>query len=298
MLSFGQKETDPAFRFFEVGWANDFIFQTDYYYSNGLNLAIYTPFFEKSPLNFIMLPNGKSQHVWYALTITQDFFTPRNTFNEGVNYYDRPYASYLLVGHRKVVSNAQKQLKWSSEIQVGMLGKFSGGRSIQNGIHNILPTSKPALGWENQIASDLAINYSAQIEKGYYINKNLLLVPSATARLGIPYTDLSGGFQFRAGRFHDYFSSLGVNRNKDWELYAFADLSGRVVAYNATLQGGLFNESPHTLNTINPFVSDVSLGFVWSLKGFTFEYGQHLVSPEFKGGRSHKWGYISFKIMF
>jgi hypothetical protein len=245
-----------------------------------------------------MLPNKEDDNVWYGITLTQHFFTPRELFTTDVIYTDRPYASYLLFGHQKVSTNSLKHIKRTSEIQVGILGKYSGGKSLQNGIHYVLPASKPATGWDNQISPDLALMYSLRIEKGIINQKNFLLAPYLDTKLGVPYTNMGGGVYARAGLMNNFFEILSVPKNKKWELYAFADFNTSYVVYNGVLQGGLFNESIHTLQNINPWVFSLKAGFVFSIKKFSLEYGSVLISPEYETGMGYKWGYITLKFAF
>jgi hypothetical protein len=209
--------------------------------------------------------------------------------------FDRPYASYLLIGHRKLSLNQSRKIKLASEIQIGILGKYSGGKSVQNGIHDILPTSRPSTGWDNQLSTDLAINYTLRFERGILHKKNLDVLPYIEGKLGIPYTDMGAGFYLRTGKFNSYFSQLMISDKRGIEVYLFIDLSARMVAYNATLQGGMFNENPHVLTNINNIVGDLKSGFVLGLRKFSFEFGQHFITPEFRGGKSHKWGYVTLR---
>jgi hypothetical protein len=291
----GQITNETAYPVFEIKWSNDIFHQTDRNFSNGFDIALYHHLFDQMASKYIMLPNNKDDYVWYGFTLTQHFFTPRELFTTEVIYTDRPYASYLLLGHQKISLNPTKNLKRTSEIQVGILGKYSGGKSLQNGIHFILPASKPAIGWDNQISPDLALMYSARIEKGLINANNFILAPYLDGKLGVPYTHMSGGLFARAGLMNNYFESLGVSKNNAWELYAFGDVNSRYVLYNGVLEGGLFNPSIHTMNNINPWVFTLSAGIAFSVKSFSLEYGSVLISQEYETGMGYKWGYLSLK---
>jgi hypothetical protein len=181
---------------------------------------------------------------------------------------------------------------------VGILGRHSGGKTLQNGIHLVLPASEPADGWDNQLNTDLAINYSLRYEKGILNDKVLNLIPYGEAKVGVPYTWFGGGLRGQVGKMNNYFSSIGVTKSDGWELYAFGDIGGRYVLYNGALQGGLLNTSVHTIDNINPWVYTINAGLVFAVKSFSFEYGSILLSKEYEGGSEHKWGYISLKFVF
>ncbi len=295
---YSQKQTDAEIHILEIKLSNDFIFKTDRYFSNGLELSYYAPSFDRIPTKSILLPDGKNDKSLYAVTLRQDFFTPTELFSTDIIMNDRPFASYLLIGHRKVSLNTKSRLKKISEIQIGLIGKYSGGKSIQNGIHKILPASEPALGWINQIQPDIALNYQIKIEKGLGHNKNFDIIPAIQLRVGVPYTDFTGGFRLLAGKLSDYFTDIGVSKTGGWKLHLFAEPAITFVAYNATLQGGLFSDNIYTVNNLNRWVGTINSGIVLAVKGFTFEFGQHFLTKEFKGGQSHKWGHVSLKFAF
>lgn len=282
----------------EIFWANDFVFETDRYFTNGLNLTYYTSALNKSPVNYILLPAKNAEHVFYGLTIIQDFFTPVELFSTSIDTHDRPFASYLLIGERKVSLNSQKGLKVHSEILVGILGKYSGGESIQNGIHDILPPSEPALGWSNQIQPDLAMNYLVRIEKSLVRNPYFNVLQVIDLKAGIPYTNAGAVIKLRAGRMNDYFSDNGFTKNKPWQLYFLAEMGGKYVFYNATMQGGLINENPYVMSSISHWVGQFKSGITFSIGGFGIELGQQYITREFDSGMSHKWGYLTFRFAF
>ena len=282
--------------FIDFTWSNDFVYQTDRYFSNGIDLVLYHPNFKKLPGHQMMLPHKSNNEVWQGITFSHHFFTPRNLFETGIIYSDRPYASYFLVGYRKISLNIKQRLKTKSELQIGLLGRYSGGRLLQNGIHEALPTSRPATGWNNQLHSDFAVNYSVRVEKGLIHSPNFDMAPHVDVRAGIPYTDVAGGIFIRFGKFNDYFSTIGINKTRKLEFYVFTDATTKIVLYNATLQGGLIYHDIHTIDNIERFVTHLKTGFALGLKDFTIEYTQHFISPEFKWGLKHKWGSLALKV--
>ena len=68
------------------------------------------------------------------------------------------------------------------------------------------------------------------------------------------------------------------------------------MAYNALLEGGMFNHNNvFTLkgNEIERMVGSAEAGIHVRYKGAGIELAQHYLSPEYKGGLWHKWGRIS-----
>ena len=282
---------------FEVEWANDVWTGTDRYYTNGLELRYYNSFFRKLPSSYILLPDRKDEIVYHGLTLTQHFFTPDLHFEDRFSN-DRPFASYLLLGHRKISLNKKKRIRKQSELQIGILGRYSGGESIQNGIHKLLPTSEPVKGWDNQLHANPALNYRMKFEHGLYDTKGFELMSVVDTNLGIPHTDGGGGLKMRAGQMNNYFSDFGINNKKGRQLYFFGEVGAKYVAYNATLEGGLFYDNAYVMKDIDRFVVQSHLGVVFTMKSFGIEVGQQIISREFTTGRSHMWGYVTFRFAF
>jgi hypothetical protein len=287
----------PTSHILEVEWANDVWTGTDRYFTNGLELRYYNSFFRKLPSSYILLPEKKGEIVYHGLTLTQNFYTPDLHYSEHFSS-DRPFASYLLLGHRKISLNNEKHIRKQSELQIGILGRYSGGEEIQNSIHKVLPTSEPVVGWNNQLHANPALNYRMKFEHGLYNTKDFELMSVANINLGIPYTDVGGGLKMRVGHMNGYFSDFGVNTKKGWQLYFFAEVGAKYVAYNATLEGGLFYDNAYIMKDIDRFVVQSHLGVAFTMKNFGIEVGQKTISREFKTGRSHMWGYVTFRFAF
>jgi hypothetical protein len=162
------------------------------------------------------------------------------------------------------------------------------------------------LGWENQIKTDYIINYRIKFEKALFYKKHREIIANALVRAGTLYTDASVGFTARMGLFSPYFSNLGMDkysvyRKSNFQIYGIFKLNAKAVAYNATLQGGLFNnESVYTINDsrITRFVVDGMAGIVISYKQIGLEYSKFYLSQEFKEGLEHKWGRCVIRYCF
>jgi hypothetical protein len=223
-------------------------------------------------------------------------FTPINLNNTNINGSDRPFSSYLLLGSNKISLNVNSRYKLSSAFSIGLIGKPSGGEYFQNTAHDILPTSPRVSGWKNQIRSDFAISYSAEFEKGIIRFPGFELIGSVFSQIGVPHSEVGINSYVRVGRFEDYFANLGLNRKINWQGFFFMGLSGKTVLYNATLEGGLFNDSnQYTQDAIKPFVVDIVSGFAIAHRNFKIEIGQHRLTPEFNGGLSHRWAYLGIQ---
>lgn len=289
--AFGQGDADP-FREFTFKFSNDFTHMTDRYYSNGFYGELTLPGLRKNPMNIIFIPFDKGI-TYNSVTLTQDFFTPDFKINE---FESRPFASYLLIGMRQQTLLPEKAISLTSELQLGLIGTNSGGEAIQNGTHKVFPGAD-TVSWANQIQNDVGINYRILLEKQALSLNHLQIVLHAEGQLGTPITQISGGARVKVGWFEDYFMPRGSYEG-NWQLYLFNDVKGAYVMHNSTLQGGLFAENPYTRCDMTSILVRVETGIGFAYKNAFVELGQNFLSPEFKLGENHRWGYLSFKYRF
>jgi hypothetical protein len=275
---------------------NDIVFQTDKYYTNGINLEYITDkgikIFE--PLHF--LHNAGAVH-FNAVTLRQDIFTPEKRRTGQYNQLDRPFAAYVIAGSSKTSLDYTSKYVITSTFEVGVLGKYAGGEIVQNTVHSLLPTSSHVFGWENQIKSDLALNFGLEIEKGFLTYPWFGLSANVWGKAGLPYTYAGTGLTIRIGEYLHYFSNLGFYGNSGWQVYFFSTLNTNLVLYNATIQGGLFHPVRKSISPkLTSLIFKAKGGLHLSYKSYALELGMQQVSPEFKNGTLHRWGYISFII--
>jgi len=280
----------------KVKWENDVFLQTDRYYTNGVEIEYYTPWLKNIQLTKLLFVPFVNSQPHYSFTLTHHIFTPRNVWGDP-NPTDRPYAGYLMFGIKSTHFDNYRKFRWSSELQLGLLGKYSGGELVQNGVHLVLPTSEPIPGWDYQIKNDFCLNYSIALEKELFNDFKeswLELDALGTARVGTPYTDLSGGIRIRAGRNGNYYSPDHLFDKRLKYLYFFSELRFNMMFYDASLQGGYFAiNNAHTIKNINTFLTDLNIGFAYKWKGLSLQTGVRMLSPKFQGALSHKWVYFT-----
>jgi len=283
---------------FELNVANDMTFFTDQYFSSGIQLRVYAPFMAKSPFNKILIHAGKNVVNYYALTFTHNIYTP--IYNDELIIQDtgHPFAAYLLFGSRLESYNQLHRYKVSSEFQLGVIGPLAGGEVLQNTLHEHINYADPVEGWENQISNDICIQYSALLEKGLIGGKWIEVNIYGGAMLGVPHTEAQLGMYTRIGYFNDYFQNIGINKDKKWQVWLFCAGDVNLVAYNAVLHGGLFNESPYTLQTIEPVIWHTRFGGTLVYKTIKFEVAQEVISPSFPTAYWFRWAYVSLMVGF
>ncbi len=285
--------------FVQFKWSNDFVYQTDYYYTNGFAFEIIGAWAKANPVNSILIHGSGNSINEYGITIVQDIFTPKERYNiEEQLKEDRPFAACLLLGFIKKSFDLEKRIKVISELQIGVLGPAAFGKETQDAIHDMLPTSKRLNGWENQISNTVAINYSVGFYKSLIGLSWFDLYGVAKGKLGIPFTYLEIGGAVRIGWFDMYPQEFDIYSKNKWTIYFFAEVFERVVGYNATLQGGMFNNSVYTMYEINRMLANYKLGINITYRLFTLELASNYITPEFPGGLSHNWAYAFIRVAF
>lgn len=288
-----------------INFDNDILDYTDRFYTNGIKVDLISPGLQMNPLAKLMVPYWGSGKNYHGLTLVQNMFTPSTTKTGGILYGDRPYAAYLYVGSFKITNDPVKHFRQTSELDLGIMGPNSYGEWVQQAFHNTVPTNNEPLGWEYQIKNDLVLNYSIAYEKGLFMKRNIDLVISSVGNIGTLYTNFSGGIQLRTGWMNPYFANLGVAKRtllqeqglRKFQCLFFIKMAGKLVGYDATLEGGLLNRSSvYTIpaGEISRVVFQGSGGISISSGGFRLDVEQFLLSPDFHDGWWHKWVHVSF----
>lgn len=290
-----QKEKDKYPTIIEFRLENDFVFKTDVYFTHGLFLKVFAPFADKNPFNALLLPFGKTAKVYHGISIIQNLYTPIEK-SDSVITTDRPFSAYLLLRSTRIALYKRERQKVVSTLKLGVIGPPALGEEMQNGIHSLLPTSSRISGWQNQIKTDLLINYSVQYEKGILHNPFFDLDFKVFGNVGMPYTNMGTGINFRIGKFNNYFAELEFSKRNKWQYFISFNSNFKYVIYDATLQGGLFNKtSVQTISVgdINNFVGQADIFVNLSFNYLKVKFGAVFITQEFQNGASHNWGVLS-----
>jgi len=283
-----------ADRFVRIHYENDFFTATDYYYSQGINTEFVHPMFNKFFLHRILIKGKQAQQM--GMAFEHNGFTPTSTDSDSILYGDRPYAA-TLTGRVFSISN-YKCARITSSFSFGVIGPAAGGKAMQSTIHQWIDDDQPK-GWENQIQNDIVLKYTASLECNVVqIPDRLMLNSIVSAQLGTLNTKTSGGITLIVGKLNSRLtSSFGktsrYSGNKDFTFHGYIQPLVNFVAYDATLQGGLFNNnSPYTLHAdnISRVTLQANLGLVMQAGPMYMEYFVTYLSKEFNTGLSHAWG--------
>ncbi len=273
----------------------------DEYYTNGLTLQF--RFLAKK------IRRNRIKKI-YTIGIGQYIYTPYRSYVPKMSDQDRPFAGYLFLNFS--VNNFYKnESSLNITYQLGLLGPDSQAESIQKWLHKTFNLSAIA-GWKYQIQNQIGINIQAVYLRNVAYSGNRKLDFNAFAKInaGTVFDKVSLGFVSRIGFkplnpvYHSIFFNSNISTNgkkfQEKEFYFFVKFQLIYVAYNATIQGSLFNDnSPLTFHP-TPLRASVQVGFEWAIKHFNFGYAVSFLSKTVNNNRvkSHNFGSISMACRF
>ncbi len=186
----------------------------------------------------------------------QQLYTPKHvsTPPELLGPLDRPYAGWLYAGATyRVEADDGSELAWG--LDIGCLGPCAGGAATQKMLHRLMDQPRP-LGWSTQISNEpgLVGHFGARAP-AWKFGPRIDLRPGLALRVGNIFNDLMLDGTLRAGRLR---AAPG-----DTVAYGFLRAGVRAVAYDATLQGGLFSNDPG--RTVRPrrATGEIEAGLQW-----------------------------------
>lgn len=280
-----------------IQYDNDLFTQTDRYYTQGIQLKYTSVTFNYSLLNRMMqlLPVSKAQTLTISgIKLTHAVFTPSDLGASRPLLNDRPYAGYLYLAYFHEQQDTLLQQILTTELQVGVMGRPAFAEGMQKTIHDVVNGEQPQ-GWDNQIAPDAIVGYTIKYEKAVLgrVQQSCVGV-FGEAALGTLITSLSIGAKARLDNY-----SIGHPAKLRLQVYASSQVKG--IAYNATLQGGIFN--PNSVYTIdqphlNRWLLHHNIGGQLTYANLSIGYVWHFLSPEFTWGETHRWGSIWLEVGF
>ncbi len=296
MASFRDIKSDSYFRY---NYDNDFFSSTDKNYTQGYNFELVIPFFKKNPVNHLFL-NPKNSESKYGISIEHIGYTPNNIASPEIQFGERPFVAAIMLKSFKISTDTIQKSRLVSSLNLGLIGPGAFGKEMQVAIHESSGNTIPQ-GWQNQIKNDVVINYEISHENQLLRFRNFLTIQSnATLRVGTLFTNVSLGGNATLGLINSPFTSI-KNKNK-FQLYAFVQSYITAVGYDATLQGGLFNnKSPYTIpsSEMERLVAQNNIGFILQTRSLFFEYTRTAITREYEsGGHSAKWGGIKIGFKF
>lgn len=265
-----------------------------------MTLTLVHPALARLPVRHLLAagPGGSTQ--CHGITLRYDGFTPLRIQDALIRVGDRPYAAYLYASFFRISNQPARHQRLTTALELGFIGPAAGGKELQTAIHRVTGNAEPR-GWDYQIRNAPIIGYRFSFDKQLLAaGRHAEVLGSAEASLGTLYTYAGTGAWLRVGHFAPYFANLGM-AGPGWQLYGQAAVEGRLVGYDGTLQGGaLTDNSPYTVapGEVRRTVLRSSGGVVLAHGGLSFAATATWVSPEFAGGRTHRWGQLGVTAAF
>jgi lipid A 3-O-deacylase len=225
--------------------------QPDKFYTSGLRFA------RQQTLSH------EAQSVTHGWRIGQDIYTAASTQTKAskLRSNDHPYAAWLYGGIYKDTYQADgSHLKLG--LDLGCIGPCAGGEELQTLFHKLVGKKLPQ-GWSSQVKTEIGAVLRGSVGWAGVVPASWVdFRPSIEGRFGNINTDVSGVVTLRVGLLNTFPDQP--------TRHAFLRTETRVVAYDASLQGGYF--SSDNTNTVRPksVVNDVQVGFSWQEKNYGF----------------------------
>lgn len=264
-------EPDHAWRFTgaHLYWENDGTYadpldETDRHYTNGTKIELtFDPGFDADARE-LLAPSAKwpDAKLAFGVVVAQHIYTGADIEVPNPSADDHPYSGWLYAG--VYVQRRSGNVHDHAELDVGVVGSWSGAEDMQRFIHSAFPGQVEPQGWDRQLANELAINVRLQRSwrtERAHIGGDAGLELDGIGRLG---ADLGNVFiranadvtlrlgkhmpdDFGPGRLLDYRDATGAWALDDgWGLYGYARLGGRAVGRNIFLDGNTFADSRST----------------------------------------------------
>jgi lipid A 3-O-deacylase len=279
--------------FLRINYENDFFSGTDKYYTQGVEIDLVSPWVKDFPFSKILV-HPKYSYIRYGLGVESDVYTPVSVTASNILYGDRPFASCLFLKTFLTATDSVHGNRFSTALNTGVIGPAGLGMEMQTGIHKALGDVTPH-GWPNQIHNDAILNYQVDFEhKLVQAGRYFLLDADGMARAGTLSDKAALGITVMVGYFDDPYKST-IATGKNFRIYAYDHPEVDVVAYDATLEGGVFDHtSPYTLSRkdIEPVVLQNRAGVVVVYRKLYLEYFQSVIGSEFRYEDFHVWGGI------
>ena len=228
-----------------------------------------------------------------GLGLTQLIFTPTDLETSQPIDDDQPYSGYL--GLNVFLQRANHWNLEQFELDLGVVGAYSGAESTQKQVHATFPGQVNPQGWDNQLANELVVNFNyrrrwrtdplaigalqfqAIPQIGFDVgNMRISANADLMARLGWHLPD-----DFGPGRIAD-LRDVGASPSgaSDWTFYLYGRAGGHAIARDIFLDGNTFADSLSV--TREPLVGELQVGLVARWRMIELGYAVTWMSEQFE----------------
>jgi lipid A 3-O-deacylase len=274
----------------------------DRYYTNGLTINF------RTALKNDKFKGENLDKKILEIELGQKIYNPQSGSISNINKIDRPFAGYLYAGAAlNLLYKSENNLKIS--MQAGTIGPASLAQNAQELMHHVIGFYE-INGWEWQLNNEFGFNASA--EYNYFINRSannkLDLSIQSYVNIGNTFSGAGAGVMFRTGAINKMFetastqsriSNVGTKTEiTAKELFFYAKPMVNYIAYDATIQGGLFikDKGPIVFDA-KPLVFSQQLGINYSKNRITADFSILFKTREVKSkAKAHQYG--SFALFY
>ncbi len=284
----------PAYGQKNTGYKNEFGFRSDNdsflgigqdrYYTNGLFITF------RHAADQAGLSEKLEKKIW-EIEAGHMIFNPYTGQVSDISEVDRPFAGYLYAGG-SLNWHYRDERTLRAGLQIGTIGPSARGRQVQETLHDLIGFYE-IRGWEFQVKDETGINgfleYTDLLTRSGRGNTDLSV--TGEGRIGNTFAGASAGLIFRTGvvsplnnsvfnhsRLSNNAPDRAPGRN---EIFFFMEPRLNFVAYNATIQGGMFREDkgPVTFG-VRPLVFSHEMGGMYGSDRWTFQFSLTFLSRE------------------
>lgn len=276
----------------------------DRYYTNGLLLNF------RTALDQSKLRNKNLNKMILEFEAGQEIYNPQSGSILSIVNVDRPFAGYLYAGAAlNLLYNSENNLKLS--LQTGTIGPSSLAKEAQELMHDVVGFYE-INGWQWQVNNELAINASA--EYNYLLKRSTTGKVDFTANsyvnVGNTFSGAGAGIMFRTGAINPFFNSASsqsrisnnarVKNEVGREFFFYAKPMLNYIAYDATIQGGLFiKDKGSVVFDAKPVVFSQQAGAIYSQNRFTVDFSILFKTREVESlAKPHQFGSIALYYRF
>lgn len=281
-------------------------------YTNGTSIDYY--YIKKHTSRFfldkIMSKAGTDALNTFGLSLTQLMFTPSDLKTTTPDIADWPYSGALYLTHSLQSVNKAKKYYISTEILGGVMGKAALTKQMQTFIHTIIASDKPE-GWGNGYPTDVLLNLKVEYGRQLWSFHDWIQVSgAANAMLGTMMDGASVYGYVRVGKMLPYLDGLISNfgqplhQKGHFQFYIFARPSLNWVAYDAILDGGVFNGKSDYYNQdgaidINHSITrGLDYGAVLGFANVSVSFCQKTMPRLVDGIKHQRIGNVSLQVCF
>lgn len=265
----------------------------DRYYTNGLFLSF------RHALKQDTTWKHTAKKIW-EIEAGQYIFNPQTGSISNIQNVDRPFASYLYAGG-KFSWLFKNEQSIELALNIGTIGPNALGEDIQEGLHKVIGFY-PIKGWEFQVNNEMGVNSSFKyIRLIARTQRNNDFILNTYANIGNTFAGAGAGVLFRAGRINQLFKSVITHSRisnlkgdsiPDKEIFFFTRPMLHFVAYDATIQGGMFTgEKGPAVFEPNRFQYSQEFGVNYAANRWTLNFAITFKSRDVETqNRAHKYG--------